>query len=70
MHLARLCLPVVGLAALAQSAPAPADRQITFPGFNGFPLHASVRAGGAHPYFAVMVAGSGPTDRDWSNPMI
>jgi pimeloyl-ACP methyl ester carboxylesterase len=29
-----------------------------------------VFAGGAHPYFAVMVAGSGPTDRDWSNPLI
>lgn len=51
-------------------APAPADREITFPGFNGFPIHGSVRAGGAHPYFAVMVAGSGPTDRDWSNPTI
>lgn len=61
----------VALPAMAQApAPAPADREITFPGFNGFPLHASVRAGGAHPYFAVMVAGSGPTDRDWSNPMI
>jgi uncharacterized protein len=49
--------------------PAP-DREVGFQGFNGFPLKASVRAGGAHPYFAVMVAGSGPTDRDWSNPLL
>lgn len=55
---------------LLAQAPTPVDREITFPGFNGFALHGSVRAGGAHPYFAVMVAGSGPTDRDWSNPMI
>ena len=51
------------------SAVAP-DRQIGFPGFNAFPLKGSVKASGAHPYFAVMVAGSGPTDRDWSNPLI
>jgi len=61
----------VALPAMAQApAPAPVDREITFPGFNGFALHGSVRAGGAHPYFAVMVAGSGPTDRDWSNSLI
>jgi len=53
----------------ATPVPAP-DRQITFPGFNAFPLKGSVKAGGGHPYFAVMVAGSGPTDRDWSNPLI
>lgn len=68
MHRAWLCLPVAALAVAAQ--PAPADRELAFPGFNGYPLHGSVRAGGAHPYFAVMVAGSGPTDRDWSNPLI
>ncbi len=70
-----LIAPLVSLAATvplaAQApAPAPADREIAFPGFNGFPLHGSVRAGGAHPYFAVMVAASGPMDRDWSNPLI
>lgn len=67
-----LCLPAVSLALPTPPAPAPApaDRTITFPGFNEFPLQGSVRAGGAHPYFAVMVAGSGPTDRDWSNPQI
>jgi hypothetical protein len=42
-----------------------AGREITFPGFNTFPLKGSVLIGGGHPYFAVMVAGSGPTDRDW-----
>ena len=48
----------------------PQDRELGFPGFNAFPLKGSVRAGGAHPFFAVLVAGSGPTDRDWSNPLI
>ena len=46
------------------------ERVVHFPGFNAFPLNATVLAGGAHPYFAVMVAGPGPTDRDWSNPLI
>ena len=59
----------------APAAPAPVlksleAREVTFPGFNAFPIHGSVRAALAHGYFAVMVAGSGPTDRDWSNPMI
>ena len=48
----------------------PLDRDLGFPGFNALPLKGSVRAGGTHPYFAVLVAGSGPTDRDWSNPLI
>ena len=56
--------------AASASKPDPQDRELGFPGFNAFPLKGSVRAGGAHPYFAVMVAGSGPTDRDWSNPLI
>jgi pimeloyl-ACP methyl ester carboxylesterase len=55
--------------AAAQAPPATQERAITFPGFNAFPLKGSVKAGGAHPYFAVLVAGSGPTDRDWSNPL-
>ncbi|HEY3270412.1 MAG TPA: alpha/beta fold hydrolase [Geothrix sp.] len=72
MNPAWLCLPITGLVAFAQVAAVPAqpDREITFPGFNAFPLKGSVKSGGAHPYFAVMVAGSGPTDRDWSNPLI
>jgi pimeloyl-ACP methyl ester carboxylesterase len=53
-------------------APVPAlvDREVAFPGFNGVPLKGSVRAAAGASYFAVMVAGSGPTDRDWSNPLI
>ncbi len=48
----------------------PGDRDLAFPGFNAFPLKGSVRAGKTSPYFAVMVAASGPTDRNWSNPLI
>jgi len=58
------------VAPLLAQAPASPDRALAFPGFNAFPLNGSVKAGGAHPYFAVMVAGSGPTDRDWSSPLI
>lgn len=65
-----LLLPLLLPPVQAQTAPAAPDREVGFPGFNAFPLKASVKAGGAHPYFAVMVAGSGPTDRDWSNPLI
>jgi len=58
----------------APVAPAPAaksaeDRAVSFPGFNAFSINGSVRAAQGHPYFAVLVAGSGPTDRDWSNPL-
>lgn len=52
------------------SSPAPSDREITFPGFNGVSLKASVREAKGSPYFAVMVAGSGPTDRNWSSPLL
>lgn len=48
----------------------PEDREVGFSGFNGFPLKGSVRAAEGGAYFAVMVAGSGPTDRDWSNPLL
>lgn len=62
------------LPALVQPAPEPpkvlVEREIAFPGFNAFQLKGTVRAAQGHGYFAVMVAGSGPTDRDWSNPMI
>ena len=55
----------------AQIKKAPAlGREITFSGFNAFPLKGSVLAGGAHGYFAVMVAGSGPTDRDWASRLM
>lgn len=56
--------------ALLQAPPSAPDRELAFPGFNAFPLKGSVKAGGPHPFFAVMVAGSGPTDRDWSTPLI
>lgn len=46
------------------------DRSLSFEGFNGAPLRGSVLRGEGHGYFAVLVAGSGPTDRDWSNPLI
>ncbi|WP_306591504.1 alpha/beta hydrolase [Geothrix sp. 21YS21S-4] len=59
---ALLALPLLAQPAL--------DRHVGFPGFNAFPLKGSVTPSGNHPYFAVMVAGSGPTDRDWSNPLI
>ncbi len=53
--------------AQVEKAPIDFGREVTFPGFNGFPLKGSVLVGGTHPYFAVMVAGSGPTDRDWAS---
>jgi hypothetical protein len=61
---------VLILPALAQAPAAAVEREIGFPGFNAFPLKGSVKPGKSHPYFAVMVAGPGPTDRDWSNPLI
>ena len=59
-------------------APAPAlamvDREIAFPGFNALPLKGSVRSAAdpakAAGWFAVMVAGPGPMDRDWSTPLL
>jgi len=65
-----LPLPTQAPAARVRPSPTAPGREITFPGFNALPRRGGVRAGGAHPYFAVMVAGSGPTDRDWSNPLI
>lgn len=50
--------------------PAAAEREIAFPGAGGFTLKGSVLKAAAHPYFAVLVAGSGPTDRNWSSPLI
>ena len=52
--------------AQVEKAPS-AGHEINFPGFNAFPLKGSVLPGGAHPFFAVMVAGSGPTNRDWAS---
>ena len=70
MNSTALLAYALSFSVLAQvPVPAP-ERELAFPGFNAFPLKGSVKAGGAHPYFAVMAAGSGPTDRDWSNPLI
>lgn len=69
MILTTLCL----LQVLAVPLPAQQEtreRTTGFAGFNQFPLQGSVRAGTSHPFFAVLVAGPGPTDRDWSNPAI
>lgn len=65
-----LAAPATLPAPAAPAPPAAGDREVSFPGFNAFPLKGSVRKGEGHPYFAVMVAGSGPTDRNWSNPLI
>jgi hypothetical protein len=54
----------------APVAKSPQDREIRFPGFNAFLLNGSVYAASGHGYFAVLVAGSGLTDRNWSNPLI
>ncbi len=64
--------PILLLAvpALIQVPPNAPDRELALLGFNGLPLKGSVKAGSTHSYFAVMVAGSGPTDRDWSTPLI
>ncbi len=59
--------PPIQTPAPVQASP---DRDLVFPGFNGHPLKASVRAASGHPYFAVMVAGSGATDRNWTNPRL
>ncbi|HJW09653.1 MAG TPA: alpha/beta fold hydrolase, partial [Holophagaceae bacterium] len=59
--------------AQVQPAPRPEprpDRELAFTGFNGAPLKGSVRAAEGSSWFAVMVAGSGPTDRDWSSPLL
>jgi uncharacterized protein len=58
------------LGSSAQSAPreVATDPGIRFPGFNQVALRGSVLASSDHPYFALLVADAGLTDRDWSNP--
>lgn len=55
--------------AQVQPAASP-DREVAFAGFNGIALKGALRPGGAHPWFVVMVADSGPTDRDGSTKLI
>ena len=59
-------LPAVPPAQI-QTAP---SRDFAFPGFNQFPLRASVMAAEGLPWFAVLVPDAGPLDRDWANPML
>ena len=56
--------------AQVEKEPTNHGREITFPGFNAFSLSGSVLVGAKHPYFAVMVADSGPTDRDWASSVM
>jgi hypothetical protein len=58
------------LMALSSCQSSATDREITFPGAGGVTLKGSVLQGGAHRFFAVLVAGSGPTDRNWSSSLI
>ncbi|MBI4912513.1 MAG: alpha/beta fold hydrolase [Acidobacteria bacterium] len=62
--------PLAMLMAPPPPTPSPSEREVIFPGFNAVQLKGSVRPAAGHPFFAVLVAGSGPTDRDWSNPLI
>lgn len=54
----------------AQIQSRPDAREVAFPGFNGLPLQGTVLAAPAGPWFAVLVADSGPLDRDWANPAL
>lgn len=53
----------------ALATPAPAERELGIAGFNLLPLRASVLAGEG-PWFAVLVAGAGAMDRNWSSPQL
>jgi hypothetical protein len=54
----------------AQVQEAPASRDVAFPGFNAFPLAGTVLPATGSAWFAVLVADSGPLDRDWSDPRL
>ena len=54
----------------AQVQAAPAPRALAFEGFNGWPLEGTVVPAQGGRWFAVMVADSGPLDRDWSGPRL
>ncbi len=46
------------------------ERELQFPGFNAHPLKGSVLPGSTSTWFVVMVAGTGPMDRNWSSPQL
>lgn len=54
----------------AQVQEAPAPREVAFQGFGALPLRGTVLPGKGSPWFAVLVADSGPLDRDWSDPRL
>lgn len=54
----------------AQVQEAPAPRNVVFEGFNQLPLNGTVVPAEGSPLFAVLVADSGPLDRDWSEPRL
>lgn len=56
--------------ALLQPEAPPAERPLEVQGFNGHPLSATVVQAQGHPYFALIVAGSGAMDRDWNTPKV
>jgi len=54
----------------AQVQSAPQAREVAFPGFNRLPLKGAVLGAQGLPWFAVLVADSGPLDRDWVQPAL
>jgi len=63
--------------ALVENVPPPAaparpavEREITLPGFNDCKLQGSLLEAEGSGYFAVLVAGAGPSDRDWFSPAL
>jgi len=52
----------------AQITPAATAREVALPGFNQFPLKGTVQPAQGLPLFALLVADSGPLDRDWRGP--
>ena len=50
--------------------PALPAREVAFPGFNQFPLKGTLLAAQGSPLVAVLVADSGPLDRDWRGPRL
>jgi hypothetical protein len=54
----------------AQVQTSPQAREVAFPGFNQLPLKGTVLSAQGLPWFAVLVADSGPLDRDWVHPAL
>ena len=54
----------------APVTPALPGREVAFPGFNQFPLKGTLMAAQGSPLVVVLVADSGPLDRDWRGPRL